>query len=196
VAKEVSTSRARALSTVAAVALAVTTAVAALGMEATFRHDRRAATVTAVPAAGAPPMAAPEDDASGLRTLVYGLQALLALVAVAAIVAVGLTGVQQRRRELAVLSAIGFSVRALAASAVAGQAVLAGIGAVVGIPSGLGFFRLAYALANGSSAGLVDAPPWQLAAVVPAAVVVAALVAALPASTLRRTPVATALAPA
>lgn len=178
VAKEVGASRARALTTVLAVALAVMTAVAALGMEATFRESNTG------------------DDEAGLRTLVYGLQALLALVALASIVAVGLVGVRERRRELAVLSAIGFSMRQLAASTVAAQALLAGVGALVGIPFGLGFFRLAYGLANGSSAGLVDAPPAHLAAVAPVAVLAAALVAAVPASSLRRQPVSTAIAPA
>lgn len=177
VAKEVGASRARALATVLAVALAVMTAVAALGMEATFRASNGG------------------GDESGLRALVYGLQALLALVALASIVTVGLVGLRERRRELAVLSAVGFSVRQLAASTVAAQGVLAGLGALVGIPLGLGFFRLAYGLANGSSAGLVDAPLPHLAAVVPVAVLVAAAVAAVPASSLRRLSVSAALAP-
>ena len=110
--------------------------------------------------------------------------------------AVGLVGLRERRRELAVLSAVGFSVRQLASSTVAAQGVLAGLGALAGIPLGVGFFRLAYGLANGSSAGLVDAPWPHLAVVVPAAMLVAALVALLPASSLRRLPVATAVAPA
>jgi ABC-type antimicrobial peptide transport system permease subunit len=163
---------------VVAVALAVTAAVAALGMEATFRQ------------------APPSPDETGLRALVYGLQGLLALVAVAGIVAVGLVGLRERRRELAVLSAVGFSTRQLGASMVAGQGALAGAGAVLGIPLGIGFFRLAYALANGSSAGLVDAPPLHLLAVVPVAVLVAGMVAAVPASALRRLPAAAALRPA
>jgi putative ABC transport system permease protein len=194
VAKEVSSSRARATSTVVAVALAVMTAVAALGMEATFRQERRQA-VSASVGAPAPAEVAAADDESGLRTLVYGLQALLGLVAVTSIVAVGLVGLRERRRELAVLNAVGFSARQLAGASVAGQGVLAGLGALVGIPLGIGFFRLAYALANGSAAGLVDAPPLHLAAVVPAAMLMAALVAALPANTLRHLPVAAALAP-
>lgn len=64
------------------------------------------------------------------------------------------------------LNAIGFSGRQLTGVTVAGQGVLAGLGAVVGVPLGIGFFRLAYSLANGSSAGLVDAPVLHLAAVV------------------------------
>ncbi len=128
--------------------------------------------------------------------MVYGLQGALALVALASIVAVGLVGIRERRRELAVLSAIGFSARQLAGATVAGQCVLAGLGGLIGIPLGIGFFRLAYALANGSSSGLVDAPPLHLVAVVPVAMPVTGLVAALPASTLRRVPVAAALAPA
>jgi putative ABC transport system permease protein len=193
-AKEVGASRARALSTVLAVALAVTATVAALGMEATFRASRDVsrAAAPAVPLASG----AVVDDESGLRTLVYGLQGLLGVVALASISAVGLVGLRERRRELAVLSAVGFTVRQLAASTVAAQAVLAGLGALAGIPLGMGFFRLAYGLANGSSAGLVDAPPAQLAAVVPAAMLVAALVAAVPGTSLRRLPVSAALAPA
>ncbi|MGI8807066.1 MAG: FtsX-like permease family protein [Acidimicrobiales bacterium] len=216
VAKEVSSSRARAAATVLAVALAVMSSVAALGMEATFRHDRQMAAARSVQsapvAAEMPALAGSLDvpalagsldvpalagsDESGLRTLVYGLQALLATVAVAGIVAVGLVGFRERRRELAVLSAIGFSVRQLAGSAVAGQGVLAGVGALVGIPLGIGFFRAAYALANGSSAGLVDAPLLHLLAVVPVTMLVAGLVAAVPASALRRLPVSAALTPA
>ncbi len=197
VAKEVSSSRGRAASTIAAVALAVMTSVAALGMEATFRHERRQAAARSVaeaPPPGVPAVPATGGDESGLRSLVYGLQAALVLVALASIVAVGLVSIRERRREIAVLSAIGFSGRQLAGATVAGQAVLAGLGALVGVPLGIGFFRLVYSLANGSSGGLVDAPPVHLAAVVPAAMLVAGLVAALPASALRRTSVATALA--
>lgn len=160
-------------------------------MEATFRHERQAAAERSVDA----PVVATTDDESGMRTLVYGLQGLLGLVAVAGIVAAGLVAIRERRRELAVLSAVGFSVRQLAGATVAGQAVLAGIGALFGIPLGIGFFRLAYTLANGTSAGLVDAPVLYLLAVVPAAMLVAGLVAALPAQALRRLPVAAALAP-
>jgi ABC-type antimicrobial peptide transport system permease subunit len=109
---------------------------------------------------------------------------------------VALVSVRERRRELAVLSAIGFSLRQLAGSTVAGQAVLAGLGAVVGVHFGLGFFRLAYALANGSTAGLVDAPLLHLVAVIPVTMLVAGVVAAVPAASLRRLPVAAALAPA
>lgn len=202
VAREISSSRARAVSTVLAMALAVMTSVAALGMEATFRHDRQEAAARSVagdPPPGMQPIIGDPDagrDESGLRTLVYGLQALLASVALASVVAVGLVGLRERRRELAVLSAIGFSVRQLAGSTVAGQGVLAGLGALAGIPLGIGFFRLAYALANGSSAGLVDAPALHLLAVVPVAMLVAGIVAALPASGLRRVPLAAALAPA
>ncbi len=196
VAKEVSTSRARAAATVLAVALAVMTSVAALGMEATFRHEGRQAAARAVASAPVAGPAVADADGSGLRPLVYWLQGALSLVALASIVAVGLVGIRERRRELAVLSAIGFSARQLAGAAVAGQCVLAGLGGLIGIPLGVGFFRLAYALANGSSAGLVDAPPLHLVAVVPLAMLVTGLVAALPASTLPRVPVAAALAPA
>lgn len=202
VTKEVTASRARALSTVLAVALAVMTAVAALGMEATFRSADRAAATRTVEGPGLQPesglvppgRAAADQEQAGLRALVYGLQGMLALVAVAGIVAVGLVTLRERRRELAVLGAIGFSVRQLEASTVAGQAVLAGVGAVAGIPLGIAFFRLAYGLANGSATGLVDAPPAQLALAVVVAVGIAALVALLPASSLRRGPLASALA--
>jgi len=163
-------------------------------MEATFRHERQQAASRSVEA---PALAVVgSDDESGLRTLVYGMQSLLGLVALSSIVAVGLVSVRERRRELAVLSTVGFSVRQLVGASVAGQGVLAGLGALLGIPLGTGFFRLAYALANGSSAGLVDAPMVHLAAVVPAAMLVAALVAAVPANAFRRFPVAAALAPA
>lgn len=196
VAKEVSSNRARAAAVVAAVALAVMSAVAALGMEATFRSERTRAAARALPAPDLPSLPAAGSDEAGLRTLVYGLEGVLAVVALAAIVAVGLVGVRERRRELAVLSAIGFSVRQLAGSTVAGHAMLAGLGAVAGVPLGLGFFRLAYALANGSSSGLVDAPLLHLVAVVPVTILVAGLVATFPAASLRRLPVAAALSPA
>ena len=117
-------------------------------------------------------------------------------LAVGAIVALGLTlaaSVRRRRRDLALLKALGFTQRQLAA-AVAWQATVAAIiGVIVGIPLGIVvgrelwtlFARNLNAVPDPTRAGLVGDPRRALGALV-----FANLVAALPGRSAARTPTA------
>jgi ABC-type lipoprotein release transport system permease subunit len=89
----------------------------------------------------------------------------------------------RRRRDLAVLKTLGF-VRGQVSATVAWQATtLAAIALLVGLPLGVAAGRWAWVLVNqglGSPAGPVT-PTLAVLAVVPATILVANLVAALPA---------------
>ena len=114
------------------------------------------------------------------------------LGAVAALTLTLVASVRQRRRDLALLKTIGF-VRRQLASAVAWQATVAAVvGIVIGIPLGLVVGRVLWDL----FARQISAVPYPTVSV-PSVVVVAAgtvllanLVAAIPARTAARTPTA------
>ena len=115
--------------------------------------------------------------------LPYVLAGLLALLGVGTIAHTLVSSIRHRRRDLAVLKTLGFvrgQVRATVAWQATGFAVLA---VVAGIPLGVAAGRWAWVLVNQglhSLAGPVT-PTLAVLAVVPATVVVANLVAALPA---------------
>jgi ABC-type lipoprotein release transport system permease subunit len=116
-------------------------------------------------------------------------------LAVGAIVALGLTlasSVRRRRRDLALLKALGFTKRQLAA-AVAWQATVAAvIGIVVGLPLGIALGRQLWIL----FAHTIDAVPeptvpvWSVILVGVGVLVFANLVAAFPGRQAARTPTA------
>jgi hypothetical protein len=110
------------------------------------------------------------------------LGAVLALLAVAALAHVLLTGVQRRRRDLAVLKTLGLR-RSQVIGVVSWQAsALAAAALLVGLPFGLLAGRWAWALFAGS-AGVSDQaviPVALVLAVVPAALLLANLLAAGP----------------
>jgi FtsX-like permease family len=130
--------------------------------------------------------ASPPNEVENLRR-VSGLPVLLAaLLAVLGAATLGhllVTVIRRRRRDLGVLKTIGF-VRGQVAATVAWQATtLALVALLVGLPLGLVAGRWAWLLVNqelGSLAGPVT-PTVALLAAVPATVLVANLVAALPA---------------
>jgi hypothetical protein len=115
--------------------------------------------------------------------LPYVLAGLLALLGVGTIAHTLVSSIRHRRRDLAVLKTLGFvrgQVRATVAWQATGFAVLA---VVAGIPLGVAAGRWAWILANQglhSLAGPVT-PALAVLAVVPATVLLANLVAALPA---------------
>lgn len=112
-----------------------------------------------------------------------------------AVVALGLTlatSVRRRRRDLALLKALGFTQRQLV-SAIAWQATVAGvIGVVVGMPLGIVIgreFWLAFARSI-NAVPEATVPVWTLVLVGVGALVFANLVAALPGRMAARTPTA------
>jgi hypothetical protein len=110
---------------------------------------------------------------------------LAAGLAAGAVIALGLTliaSVRRRRRDLALLKALGFTQRQLA-SCVAWQSTVAvGIGAIAGIPSGVALGRWLWILFARQIQAVPDAtvPALSLAYVALGALVLAAIVAVLP----------------
>jgi hypothetical protein len=117
---------------------------------------------------------------------------LAAGLAAGAVIALGLTliaSVRRRRRDLALLKALGFTQRQLA-SCVAWQSTVAvGIGAIAGIPSGVALGRWLWILFARQIQAVPDAtvPALSLAYVALGALVLAAIVAVLPGRAASRT---------
>jgi hypothetical protein len=118
-----------------------------------------------------------------VRGLPFLLAALLAVLGVATLGHLLVTSVRRRRRDLAVLKAVGF-VRGQVSATVAWQATtLATLAVLIGVPLGVAAGRWAWLLVNrglGTPAGPVM-PTLAVLAVVLATVLGANLVAALPA---------------
>src|SRR4029453_7665913 len=118
-----------------------------------------------------------------VRGLPFLLAALLAVLGVATLGHLLVTSVRRRRRDLAVLKAVGF-VRGQVSATVAWQATtLAILAVLIGVPLGVAAGRWAWLLVNrglGTPAGPVM-PTLAVLAVVLATVLVANLVAAQPA---------------
>jgi putative ABC transport system permease protein len=160
-------------------ALAVGSIVATLGMEASLDAAPVAAAAPAAAMPGVPvgdPIA-DHSDAEELRPLVYGLDAVLLCVALANLVATILLGVRERVRDLGVLKAVGLTPRQVVTAFLGGQAIVASLAAVAGVPGGLLLFRTAIA-ASGSSDSFAYPAWWLLVLLVPAAVVAVLAVSA------------------
>jgi hypothetical protein len=129
--------------------------------------------------------AAVPDEVENLRRvsgLPFLLAALLAVLGAATLGHLLVTSGRRRRRDLAVLKTLGFVRRQVSATVAWQATTLAALALLVGLPLGVAAGRWAWLLVNaglGSGAGPVT--PVPVLAVVPATVLVANLVAALPA---------------
>lgn len=122
-------------------------------------------------------------DLERVESLPVALAGFLALLAALAVGHALVTGVRRRRRELAVLRAMGFVGRQVAATVAWQSTTLAAVGLAIGLPLGVALGRWSWSLVAGQI-GVVVSPDVPLSAVALAcagAVVVANLVAALPA---------------
>jgi hypothetical protein len=138
-----------------------------------------------------PPVGTPADLVSfgRVRSLPFVVAGLLALIAAGALAHTLTAAIRRRRREVAVLKALGFS-SGQARRAIAVQAtVVTSLAALVGVPLGIAGGRWAWtAFAEGQGVVVRPVTPWfALAVVVPAAIVLANLIAALPARAAART---------
>jgi ABC-type antimicrobial peptide transport system permease subunit len=91
-----------------------------------------------------------------------------------------------------VLHALGCTTAQLAAASAVSQGGLGAIGAVVGVPLGLGFYLLFKAASRGGFTGFP--PPLGIALVAITAVAIAAAAGAVPALLAQRVPASVALA--
>ena len=128
-------------------------------------------------------------DLGRVRVVPTTMAGVLALVAVAALAHLLITSVQERRRELALLGALGFVRRQLQATVAWQASVITLASLVVGIPVGVALGRSVW---SGYASGLHAAAPaetgwlWLVVAVV-GSLAVANLVALLPGHWARRT---------
>ena len=118
----------------------------------------------------------------GVDSMPGVIMGVFGAVAVAALAHTLVTLTRRRRRDLAVLKTLGFT-RGQVAAAVAWQAtIVAGIGLLVGLPIGVALGRWAWTL-FAEDLGVVPEPVtplWPVLLVVPATLLLANLVAALP----------------
>jgi FtsX-like permease family len=128
-------------------------------------------------------------DFGGVEALPLLIIAVFAGAAAAALAHALITSVRRRRRDLAILKTLGFT-RNQVVTAVAWQATaVAAIGLLVGLPLGLGIGRFAWNVFAEDLGVVPEAvtPVGLTALVVPATIVLANLIAALPAQTAART---------
>ena len=131
-------------------------------------------------------------EIANYRTVGTTPAVLAAVLAVGALGALGLTlvaSVRQRRRQFAVLKALGFTQRQLAASVAWQSSVAAVVGVVVGVPIGIALGRWLWTLfAEGISAvPHPTVPTLSIAFVALGAIVFANLVALFPGRVAART---------
>jgi ABC-type antimicrobial peptide transport system permease subunit len=172
--------RGRVLLTALSLALTVASVVATLGMEASLDVASNPGVAPLVPG-GETPQFDPVDDDAGeaeqLRPIVYSLDAVLLFVGLTNLVATLLLTTRERVRDLGMLKAVGMTPRQVSGSLVSEQAIVALLAGFVGIPLGLALFRTGIAL-SGSGDEFAYPSWWSLALLIPAVVVLVALVAA------------------
>ena len=159
----------------------------------TLRHPGDPAAIARLqrefPGVVLPAVAPPEvREVRGVNGLPLALAAVLTLLAVGTIAQTLVTSVRRRRRDLAILKAVGFVGRQVRASVAWQATAIAGTGLIVGLPLGLAAGRWAWTLlAQGFSIEPVSVISPGLLLAVPAVLLLANAVAAIPARTAART---------
>jgi putative ABC transport system permease protein len=198
--KDIGTRRGRAAVTVLSVALAVTIAVAVVGL-GTSELDpviapTQAASLPADPAEiSRLPVFSPaisQQVIGRIMTLITAMQVLLGGVAVVTLLAAASMSIQERLRELSVLHALGCTTTQLAGASAVSQGALGAIGVALGLPLGLGTYLLFKAMSGGGFTG--SPPPLPIALIALAAIAIAAGAGAGPALLAQRVPANQALA--
>jgi putative ABC transport system permease protein len=185
---------------VLSVALAVTIAVAIVGLGTARLNPAIVPTGTAaLPADPAAisrlpvfPSAVSDEAVNRILRLITVMQLLLGGVAVITLLAAASMSARERLRELGVLGALGCTTWQLAGASAVSQGALGAIGALTGVPLGMGFYLVFKAAAGGGFEGLP--PPLDIALVALAAVATAAAAGAVPALLVQRVPASQALA--
>lgn len=132
------------------------------------------------------------DDVRRLEQVDAFPPLLGAVLLVLALLAVGhalVTGVRHRRRDLALLKSLGFTQRQVFSTVAWQASTIATLGILLGIPLGIATGRVAWGLVAGNLGVATDAVVGAVAVlvIIPAALVVANVVAALPARAAART---------
>jgi ABC-type lipoprotein release transport system permease subunit len=198
--KDIATRRGRAAVTVLSVALAVTIAVAVVGLGTSELDPAIAPTQGAsLPADPAQisnlPVFSPaisQQVIGRVMTLITALQALLGGVALVTLLAAASMSIQERLRELSVLNAVGCTTAQLVGASAVSHSALGAVGAALGLPLGLAVYLLFKAMSGGGFTGFP--PPQALALIALAASAIAAAAGAVPALLAQRVPASQALA--
>jgi putative ABC transport system permease protein len=126
------------------------------------------------------PAEAVDNEVSLMRPIVYGVTALLLAIAGVNLLTTLLLGVRERRRDVAILGAVGATRRQMTATVVAGGVVLAVPGLVAGLPLGVWMFRTLVGITDPSDGpDVVTLPSWWVVALaLPVALAAVAVVSA------------------
>jgi putative ABC transport system permease protein len=139
----------------------------------------------------------PADSEAGaeVRPIVYGVTALLLAIAGVNLLTTLLLGVRERRRDMAVLGAVGATRRQLTGTVVSGGLLLAAPAVLVGLPLGAVLFRTIVGITDPSDGpDVATLPPWpSVALAMPVALAAVALLSALAAREAIRVAIAPAL---
>jgi putative ABC transport system permease protein len=119
------------------------------------------------------------------RPVIAGLNAVLFSIAGINLLSSQLLSIRERRRDFAVLKAVGFTPAQIVASVFSGSAVLALVGVAIGIPLGLVASRVMFDILSnaagiGTGVGALPGVLW-LAPLVPIALIVAVIASVVPA---------------
>jgi putative ABC transport system permease protein len=134
-------------------------------------------------------------EAGAVRPIVLGVAALLVAIAFVNLLTTLALGVRERRRDVAVLGAVGATRRQITATVVAGGVLLALPALLAGLPLGAWLFRTVVSITDPSDGPDVATLPewWVLVATLPVALVAVAAVASLASREAARIGVAAAL---
>jgi putative ABC transport system permease protein len=121
------------------------------------------------------------DEIDQMRPIVYGVTALLLAIAGVNLLTTLLLGVRERRRDVAILGAVGASRRQVTGTIVSGGVVLALPSVVLGVPLGAWMFTTLVGITDPSDGPDVATLPqwWIVVLALPVALVAVAAVSAL-----------------
>ena len=136
-----------------------------------------------------------EREVAEMRPVVYGVTALLLAIAGVNLLTTLLLGVRERRRDVAVLGAVGATRRQVTATVVAGGLLLAVPSVLVGLPLGAWLFTTIVGITDPADGPDVATLPswWSVSLAVPVGLAAVALVSALAAREAARVAIAAAL---
>jgi putative ABC transport system permease protein len=122
-----------------------------------------------------------EREVGEMRPIVYGVTALLLAIAGVNLLTTLLLGVRERRRDVAILGAVGASRRQVTGTVVAGGVILAVPALVAGLPLGAWMFRTIVGMTDPSDGPDVATLPswWVVVLALPVALACVAAVSAL-----------------
>lgn len=127
------------------------------------------------------PLDSLQREIDEMRPIVYGVTALLLAIAAVNLLTTLLLGVRERRRDVAILGAVGGTPRQVSGAVVAGGVVLALPAVLAGLPGGAWMFRTVVGMTDPSDGPDVATLPswWVVLLALPLALVVVAAISAL-----------------